>query len=461
MARRSGSESGGLLNPVGGMLRYPLVLLFLVGSACGEAASPQGGPARGIDGGESEPLGSPGIATGTTAEAAGASGDSSGEASPDAPDPERFPRPERMRGIYLNAWASGSSVRTSALVEWAHANDVNTFVLDLKDATGFISHRTSVPMAQEVGADGEIRIRDLPALLDRMEAGGIYPVARIVVFLDPLVARGRPDLAIQNADGNVWVDGRGDVWVNPWSREVWDYHVELAREAAELGFPEVQWDYVRFPDRPSSEMAGVRYPGADGGSKSDAIRGFLMHARDALADLDLDLTADVFGMATTVSDDVGIGQHWESFIDVVDAALPMVYPSHYAPGSFGLARPNAHPYEVVRRAVESGVARSREVEGAGRLIPWLQAFTLGAPPYGAAEVLEQIRGARDAGVHEWILWNPGARYPDGIGGASGGESGDPEAGEPGEAGEAGEAGEPDDAAGTAPRGEVQPAGSSR
>jgi hypothetical protein len=386
----------------------PLFLGVLAAGGCGEGASSQRGPAAEI-----------GAHTAVAAVAA----DTPVAAA--AQDPERFPRPDRMRGIYLNAWASGSSVRTSALVEWAHANDVNTFVLDLKDATGFVSHRTSVPMAREVGADGEIRIRDLPALLDRMEAGGIYPVARIVVFLDPLVARGRPDFAIQDAAGNVWVDGRGDVWVNPWSRGVWDYHVALAREAAELGFPEVQWDYVRFPDRPSSEMAGARYPGADGGSKSDAIRGFLMHARDALADLDLDLTADVFGMSTTVSDDVGIGQHWESIVDVVDAVLPMVYPSHYAPGSFGFARPNAHPYEVVRRAVESGVARSREVEGAGRLIPWLQAFTLGAPPYGAAEVLEQIRGARDAGVHEWILWNPGARYPDGIGGAVPDEDGQP------------------------------------
>jgi len=417
MAGRSGSEPGGVLNPVGGMLRLPLALLFLAASACGEAASPQSGPGAGIEaGGPDAPPGSTAPASGPAAGSA-ARGDSSAP-TPDVPDPERFPRPDRMRGIYLNAWAAGSSVRTSALVEWAHANDVNTFVLDLKDATGFVSHRTSVPMALEVGADREIRIRDLPALLDRMEAGGIYPVARIVVFLDPLVALGRPDFAVQDAAGNPWVDGRGDVWVNPWSRGVWDYHVALAREAAELGFPEVQWDYVRFPDRPAREMAGARFPGADGGSKSDAIRGFLVHAREALADLDLDLTADVFGMATTVPNDVGIGQHWESIVDVVDAVLPMVYPSHYAPGSFGFARPNAHPYEVVRRAVESGVARSREVEGAGRLIPWLQAFTLGAPPYGAAEVLEQIRGARDAGVHEWILWNPGARYPDGIGGAA-------------------------------------------
>ncbi|CAN5753838.1 hypothetical protein BH23GEM11_BH23GEM11_14050 [soil metagenome] len=393
------------------MRHLPLALLVLFGSACGEAASPQAGPAAG-----SEPGHTDAVVASTTGDGgsprAGWSADA--RVSADAPNPERFPRPDTMRGIYLNAWASGSSVRTSALVEWAHANDVNTFVMDLKDATGFVSHRTEVPMAHEVGADGEIRIRDLPALLDRMEAGGIYPVARIVVFLDPLVARGRSDLSIQDAAGNPWVDGRGEVWVNPWSREVWDYHVELAREASELGFPEVQWDYVRFPDRPSSEMESARFPGADG-SKSDAIRGFLAHAREALSDLDLDLTADVFGLTTTAPNDVGIGQHWESFIDMVDAALPMVYPSHYGPGSFGFASPNAHPYEVVRRAVEGGVARSREVEGAGRLIPWLQAFTLGEPPYGAAEVLEQIRGARDAGVHEWILWNPGARYPDGIG----------------------------------------------
>jgi len=329
------------------------------------------------------------------------------------------PRPEAVRGIYLNAWAAGSTRRVTDLLAWASANDVNTFVIDLKDASGYVSHATRVPLAREIGADRDVRIADLPGLLRRLEAVGIYPVARIVVFQDPVLARGRPDAAVRDSGGGVWIDGRGDRWVNPWDAGVWDYHVALAREAVELGFPEVQWDYVRFPDRPSRELAAARFPGADGRPRSDAIRGFLRHARAGMADLDVALTADVFGITTTARTDVGIGQVWESFIDLVDAALPMVYPSHYAPGSFGFENPNAHPRAVVRRALEGAVARTQPVEGAGRIIPWLQAFTLGAPPYGAPEIREQIRGVHDAGLEEWILWNASSRYPDGLLGPDG------------------------------------------
>ena len=121
------------------------------------------------------------------------------------------------------------------------------------------------------------------------------------------------------------------------------------------------------------------------------------------------VTADVFGITTSVQD-VGIGQVWEQFIDVVDVALPMVYPSHYYRGSFGFQRPNFYPYEVVREAVEHGLRKSEAVVGAGQLRPWLQDFSLGQPPYGAPEVRAQIQAAYDAGIQEWVLWNPGSRY---------------------------------------------------
>jgi hypothetical protein len=122
------------------------------------------------------------------------------------------------------------------------------------------------------------------------------------------------------------------------------------------------------------------------------------------------MTADVFGVTATYRRDIGIGQLWESFIDRVDTALPMVYPSHYWPDAFGFETPNAHPYEVVREAMEDARERSAAVEGAGGVIPWLQDFTLGTPPYGAPEVRAQIQAVYDAGLEEWLLWNPGARY---------------------------------------------------
>ena len=321
-----------------------------------------------------------------------------------------FPRPEHIRGIYLNAWASGSTRRVAALLELAARTEVNAFVIDIKDATGYVSHRTDVPLAHEIGATEEIRIRDLPGLLSRLAEAGVYPIARIVIVKDPLLAAGRPDMAVQDTAGGVWVDGKGIIWMNPHDRRVWEYHVALAREVAQMGFPEIQWDYVRFPDAPRSELDRAVYPGAGDTPKADAIRAFLEYARDELAPLGVKITADVFGVTTSASRDVGIGQVWESFIDVVDAALPMVYPSHYWQGSFGIDTPNAYPYEIVSHALADAVRRSAKVEGAGSTRPWLQDFSLGDPPYEAPEVRAQIQAAYDVGVHEWILWNPSSRY---------------------------------------------------
>jgi hypothetical protein len=142
----------------------------------------------------------------------------------------------------------------------------------------------------------------------------------------------------------------------------------------------------------------------------EAVRGFLEYSREVLGAEGAQVTADVFGVTTSYRRDVGIGQVWESFIDRVDVALPMVYPSHYWTGSFGYEKPNAYPYEIVRRAMRDAVSRSAQVEGAGAVRPWLQDFTLGDPPYGAPEIRAQIQAAYDAGVEEWILWNPGSRY---------------------------------------------------
>lgn len=347
----------------------------------------------------------------TAVDPAGPSGDTlPATADTSGGPPPVFSRPEHVRGLYLNAWASGSSRRVDALLELARKTEVNAFVIDIKDASGYVSHRTGVRLAQEIGATGEIRIRDLPGLLRRLHAQGIYPIARIVIVQDPLLAAARPDMAAQDRDGGVFKDSKGIVWTNPYDRRIWDYHVALAREVAGMGFPEIQWDYVRFPDISASDKARVVYPGSEDQPQSEAIRELLAYTREELSDLDVELTADVFGVTTSASRDVGIGQVWERFIDVVDVALPMVYPSHYWEGSFGFKTPNAYPYEIVKRALEDALRRSAGVEGAGTTRPWLQDFTLGQPRYGAPEVRAQIQATYDVGIHEWILWNPGSRY---------------------------------------------------
>ncbi|TVP58952.1 MAG: hypothetical protein EA351_02505 [Gemmatimonadales bacterium] len=352
----------------------------------------------------------------TSDTSAGASGEgvpASGSARAAASDRPRPVRPDSIRGIYLNAWRAGSRSRVDAALDLVRRTEINTLVVDVKDATGYMSYATDVPLAGVIGADDEIRIRDLPARLDRLADEGIYPIARIVVFKDPLLAERRPEMAVQDSTGAPWVDGKGDRWVNPWDRRIWEYHLEIAREAVALGFPEIQWDYIRFPDRPASEMEQARFPGAEGRAKSEAVRGFLIYTREGLADLDVPVTADVFGVATAARTDVGIGQLWEDMTDVTDALLPMVYPSHYWRGSYGFEVPNAHPYEVVRRALEDGIRRNREVEDPAEIIPWLQDFTLGDPPYGVPEVRAQILAVEDLGIPHWILWNASGRYTEG------------------------------------------------
>ena len=321
-----------------------------------------------------------------------------------------FERPEHVRGLYVNSWSGGSRRRMAALLDLARRTEINSFVIDIKDASGYVSHRTGVPLAREIGATGEIRIPSMNWLLGKLEEAGIYPIARIVIVKDPVLAAAHPELAVQDTAGGAWADNNGTVWLNPFNRRVWDYHVALAREVAEMGFPEIQWDYVRFPDAPASALARAHFPGREGRPRTEAIREFLAYSRAELSDLGVDVTADVFGVTTSATRDVGIGQVWESFIDVVDVALPMVYPSHYWRGSFGYDRPNSYPYEIVRRALEEAVERSAEMAGAGATRPWLQDFTLGAPRYEAPEVRAQIQATYDVGIQEWILWNPGSRY---------------------------------------------------
>ena len=327
------------------------------------------------------------------------------------PPGERVPKPAAVRGLYLNAWAAGSPKRRAQLIDLANRTEINAFVIDIKDASGYVSYRSVVPEVSRIGADRDIRIRDVRGMMAELREHGIYPIARIVVFQDPILAERRPDLAIQHVEGGIWRDHNGEVWVDPHNRQVWEYNIALAREALELGFSEIQWDYVRFPDVPRRYMATAVYPARENGeTREQAIREFLRYSRDELAPLKAPVTADVFGLTTSAGDDMGIGQRWEMMVDVTDVLLPMVYPSHYAPGSYGIAHPNARPYETVKIALEHAIRRTRGVDGAATIRPWLQDFTLGWPPYGAVEVRAQIRAVYDVGLDEWVLWNPGSRY---------------------------------------------------
>ncbi len=361
---------------------------------------------------------SPDVAVDTAAAAEAAATEPVEWALPTDPSPvepvpadQRVPKPEAVRGIYVGSWSVGSARRFGELVRLADETEVNAFVIDVKDVTGEVSYASRVPLAVQVGATNRIRIADVRARLATLREHGIYPIARIVVFKDPLLATARPEWSIEREDGTIWEDNKGVHWVDSYNRNVWDYNIELAREAIALGFSEIQWDYIRFPDVPSSYLLEAVYPAQEGRSKTDAVREFMIHSRDRMADLDVELTADVFGITTSTRRDIGIGQVWEKMSDVVDVLLPMVYPSHYPSGSWHFDNPNAAPYQIVKRAMDDGVERSLLIDNAAGIRPWLQAFSMGEPNYGPRHIRAQMDAVYDAGLTEWILWSPSARYP--------------------------------------------------
>jgi hypothetical protein len=313
----------------------------------------------------------------------------------------------------VNRWAALGS-KLDRLIGVARKTEINALVIDVKDDRGFVLYRSSVPLAREIGADtadGHWMSRSkLRAVLDTMTVHGIYPIARIVVAKDPLLAQKRLDLAIKRkSDLKPWLDKNGKPWLDPHQRVVWQYAVDLAREAYDVGFSEVQFDYVRFPDE-KRLISETVFPLANGRSRAQVIRDQLGFVRAALKPQRMRVTADVFGLTATDTTDMGIGQRWEMFVDQVDVVLPMIYPSHFARGTYRLRHPNAHPYQTVNRALKDAIARSDSVPHAALIIPWYQDFTLGPPRYEAAQIRAQMKAGYDNGFQSWILWNPKSNY---------------------------------------------------
>lgn len=332
---------------------------------------------------------------------------------PATPAIVHVPTPDTLRGLYVNRWAAlGSKLKT--LIGIAKTTEINALVIDVKDDRGFVLYPSDVPLAHQIGADtaeghwmSRARLR---SLLDTLAANHIYPIARIVVAKDPLLARARLDFAIKRrSDLQPWLDKNGNPWLDPHHREVWQYAADLAREAYQLGFSEVQFDYVRFPDEKRLQSEAT-YPLANGRVRAQVIREQLGFLRSTLKPLPLRVTADVFGLTATDTTDMGIGQKWEMFIDQVDVVLPMVYPSHFARGTFRLANPNAHPYATIANVLKDAVERTRPIAGAAKIIPWYQDFTLGPPHYYAEHVRAQKKAGYDNGFQSWILWNPKSNY---------------------------------------------------
>src|SRR2546430_1422236 len=324
-----------------------------------------------------------------------------------------LPRAANIKVLYVNAWAFGSP-KLWQLVGLADETEVNAFVIDVKDDTGCMLYPSSVPTAQQIGANNCVRAKDARARLDTLAAHGIYAIARIVVAKDPLLAERKPAWSVKDRDtGGLWRDRINIAWVDAYNDSVWIYAAQLAKEAASMGFREVQFDYVRFPDEPRERMATAIFPSRRAGvSQRESVREHVALLKDRLKPAGVPVTFDIFGLTASATGDLGIGQVWEDFVSVADVVLPMVYPSHYYRGAFGFAWPNGQPYGVVRSAVTDALKRSNPLPGSAEIRPFLQAFTLGRrlPRYTPFEIREQIRAVDDLGITSWVLWNPRSVY---------------------------------------------------
>jgi len=318
-----------------------------------------------------------------------------------------LPTPAVVKGIYMTACiASEPRLRDQVLATLA-GTEIDSIVIDLKDYTGTISYAsTSVSGPRGVGC----RIRDLPAFIADIHARGIYAIARVTVFQDPLYAAAHPEVAIHSRSHPdlIWTDPKGIAYIDPDFSSYWDRIAAIAREGHQIGFDEINFDYVRFPS--DGDIADAAFAIPPGSTKADAIRDFFAYLSSTLRPDGIVISADLFGQTTVEAGDMGIGQVLENALPYFDYVSPMDYPSHFIDGFMGYANPAAEPYQIVKgtmtTAVERAVAASSTPD---KLRPWLQAFDLGAT-YTPDMVHDQVRAVNDSGLSSWMLWDAANKY---------------------------------------------------
>ena len=326
--------------------------------------------------------------------------------------------PVKVKGIYVSAYVAGTGDMMDQIIQEIDRTELNSVVIDVKDDQGRITFAMDSPMVNEIGAC-QVFIKDMPALIARLKEHGIYPIARVVAFRDPYLAEQKPEWSLHLADGTIYRDNKGLAWVNPYKKEVWDYLVEVAKKAGEIGFQEIQFDYIRFAvDR---TMKDVVFDDADtqGRDKTQAITEFISYAHEALAREGLFVSADVFGTIMRSGEDAAaVGQEYRDMAEQLDYICPMIYPSHYGPGNFGIEYPDAQPYDTILNALKGSkelLAASGDGDVPRAVVrPWLQDFTASYLEhyieYGDQQVREQIQAVYDGGYDQWILWDAGVSY---------------------------------------------------
>ncbi|AIQ28942.1 MULTISPECIES: putative glycoside hydrolase [unclassified Paenibacillus] len=354
-------------------------------------------------------------ATAITPGGAGSTAAPSPSATPDAAlhtDPQ--PDAPKVKGIYVTAYSAGGE-RMETLLALLDKTELNSMVIDIKDDAGYITYKTDNTELQQMGHPQPF-IGDINKLMTRLKEHDVYPIARIVVFKDSVLAKKNKELSFVNTDGSVWANKGGDSFVNPYNEAVWKYNVDIAKEAAKLGFKEIQFDYVRFPEGFEKRADTLKYTKSDR-PRVEIIADFVKYAKAELAPLGVRVSVDIFGYAASVPAAEGIGQDFVKISKNVDVISPMVYPSHYSTGWFDVKDPDKDPYATIKGSM---VDTHKKLDPLGSykpvIRPWIQDFTaswLGSGhyvKYGKKQVEDQIRALKDENVDEFLLWNANNRY---------------------------------------------------
>ena len=323
--------------------------------------------------------------------------------------------PVQAKGIYVTS-AKANSDDFPRLVNIADTTEINAMVIDIKGDTGKITYHMDSPLAREIDATTN-QISDMEGLVKSLKEKDIYLIARIVAFKDPYLAEQKHEWAIKNKDGSLYRDNNGECWVNPYKHEVWDYLIEVSTKAAEIGFDEVQFDYIRFSTGKGISEADFGEE-SDIKTKEDIIIEFTKYAYEKLKPLGVFVAADVYGTIISSSIDAGlVGQNYVEMAKHLDYICPMIYPSHFGEGNYGIEHPDLEPLLIVRKVLNASKEKLALIpEGEHRAIvrPWLQDFTASwikqYQVYGGEEVRAQIDGVYEAGYDEWLLWNASTNY---------------------------------------------------
>lgn len=315
-----------------------------------------------------------------------------------------------IKGVYLPAT---NMARLDELIKLANETEVNGMIIDIKNDNGYLTFSTDNPKLQSAVKE-KPAIPNMDEVIDKLYANNIYPIARIVAFKDNVYTKVNPDQAVQTADSSVYQTSKGESWLNPYDKRNWEYLLEISKEAINLGFKEIQFDYIRFHE--SMEGKDLNFPTDK--SKTEIITEFVAYMTEALHPYGVNVSADVFGTIITSKVDAEIvGQDYRELIKHLDYICPMIYPSHYGEGSFGIAHPDLQPYDLILEVMQYSNMIISEIprnERMAEVRPWLQDFTASwlssYQEYGDEQVQDQIKATYDALGSEWLLWNGAGKY---------------------------------------------------